>query len=391
MLETIETLFEQILDLQDPLLPFRQKARKRLSEIGWPKHKDEAFQYIPLKDLALPMPAERPAQSQHSNAPFRIVFIDGYFSEADSILPSGIVAMPLSKAVRSYAIFLQNRMQRLIKEEKDPFALLNALFQGSGLFLYVPPQTSLESPIRIEHYAATQTMASPRLMLYLGRESQLEFSSHFEPACFTNAFFDALLDENAKLTLRTAQIHSEGKHFQAIRVSQKRNSTFQSYQYSNGATLSRTSLCVQLLEEGSEALLQGLWKLHKDRHSHIHAQIEHLAPNTRSRQHFKGILYDASRSSFEGKIFVDPIAQKTEAYQLNNNLLMSDTAAAFAKPNLEILADDVKASHGATMAQVDPEDLFYLNARGLSPREAQEMLVEGFVQELSSCLPQEFQ
>ena len=148
----------------------------------------------------------------------------------------------------------------------------------------------------------------------------------------------------------------------------------------------RSSLRIELLEENSEALLQGLWRLKEKKECHTHTLVQHLAPHTRSRQHYKGVLQEEAKSSFTGKIYVHPEAQKTEAYQLNNNLLLSPQSKAYSKPNLEIFADDVKASHGATIAQLNAEDLFYLQSRGLTKKEAQEFLIEGFCKELGECL-----
>jgi Fe-S cluster assembly protein SufD len=121
--------------------------------------------------------------------------------------------------------------------------------------------------------------------------------------------------------------------------------------------------------------------------SHTHVFVEHAAPHARSLQKFKGVLKDIAQSSFEGKIFVRPVAQKTEAYQLNHNLLLSEGAIANAKPNLEIFADDVKASHGATFSQVDEEQLFYLKSRGLSSMDATQLLIRGFMQEMIDQIP----
>ena len=167
--------------------------------------------------------------------------------------------------------------------------------------------------------------------------------------------------------------------FQAIRATLKRDSKSKAVLL--GKRL-RTSIHVELVEENSEAELYGLAQLEGDGEAHIHARIEHMAPHTRSRQHFKSVVKDESRYSFEGKIYVHSEAQKTEAYQLNNNLILTDGASANAKPNLEIFADDVKASHGSTTGQLSKEALFYLRSRGLSVEEAQRWLIGGFCKEI---------
>jgi Fe-S cluster assembly protein SufD len=151
--------------------------------------------------------------------------------------------------------------------------------------------------------------------------------------------------------------------------------------------LTRNRLRVSLLGEQAEALLQGLWNLLESHQCQTHVHVEHAAPSCRSLQKFKGVLKEQSQSSFEGKIYVHPIAQKTEAYQLNHNLILSDAAIANAKPNLEIFADDVKASHGATMSEVDDEQLFYLQSRGISKESARSLLIRGFIQEIIDQIP----
>jgi Fe-S cluster assembly protein SufD len=143
---------------------------------------------------------------------------------------------------------------------------------------------------------------------------------------------------------------------------------------------------VQLAEENSSVSLQGLSMLTDQRQAHMHALIDHAAPHCESRQHFKSALAGQSQSSFEGKIFVRPIAQKTMAYQLNNNLILSDQARSNSKPNLEIFADDVKASHGSTVTQLSQEELFYLRSRGLPKEEAKSLLTHGFCKELIDAL-----
>ena len=293
--------------------------------------------------------------------------------------------MPLDEAIRPYGIFLQNRLTRALKEERDPLALLNGALQERGAFLYVPP--GAEAKIALEQRFSCAEMVHPRLMVSLGRGAKLTLEQKMGIPFCSNFLFDAWVDEGAELIFKEVENHKQGTIFQSIRAGLKRNSRMALHLYSEGAVLARTSIKVQLLEENSEALLEGLWRLAESRQTHIHTLIEHLAPHTRSRQHFKGVLKGKSRSSFEGKIFVHPLAQKTEAYQLNNNLILGDEAAAYAKPNLEILADDVKASHGATIGQLSQEDLFYLRSRGIPFEEANNFLIEGFCGELSRCLP----
>ena len=149
-----------------------------------------------------------------------------------------------------------------------------------------------------------------------------------------------------------------------------------------GSDLLRQEFTVDLLEPYATSFLKGLSILEKKKQSHHYVTMRHKAPNCESYQHFKGVLFDQAKLSFEGKIWVDQLAQKTQAYQRSNHLLLGKKAAAYSKPNLEIFADDVKASHGATIAQLQEEELFYLKARGLDLVTAKKLLLKGFAKEL---------
>jgi Fe-S cluster assembly protein SufD len=390
----LEPQLQEILSTDDTMSAWRKKYWDRFRDLGSLELKQEAFQYVPLQNLSLPKAAKKvpDLKIRSSKHPLNIVFIDGFFSKEDSNLPEEAICLPLDDAMRSYGVFLQNRMVRTIKEELDPFAALNGAFQGQGAFLYIPPKTEIVEPVHIEHIFTGGDMSTPRLMLYLGKGSRLDVRQHWhteiEEAHFANAYVDAVLDEGAYLCFKNAQKEAHKTHlFHSLRASLKRDAKFTFRLYSEGSFISRHSLKVQLLEENAQALLQGITQLGNQSQSHVHATVEHLAPHTRSRQHFKALLDGKSCSSFEGKIYVDPCAQKTESYQLNNNLLLSDESTVYAKPNLEIFADDVKASHGATVAQLDEESLFYLSSRGLCKTEARQFLIQSFIQELSECLP----
>ncbi len=367
----LEQDWAQLTDPKDPLLPYRQKGWARFQEMGLPRPKQEAFQYLSRK-LAFP-PAS--AQKKSQGTPVEgLCFVDGYFEESLSRIPAPLICLPLESAIRSYGLFLQNRLVRGIKEETDPFALLNTAFQGKGVFLYVPPQC--KAALHLSQVFVSE-MATPRIHIYLGRGAALKIEQSSEgKSGFCNSLLDVVADEGAALTW----IDRMEGDFQSIRATLKRDARLKVVLVGKQT---RSSLYVQLAEENSEAHLFGLACLDKSEESHIHATVEHMAPHTRSRQHFKSVVDGQSRFSFEGKIIVRSIAQKTEAYQLNNNLILHDEACANAKPNLEIFADDVKASHGATVGQLNEEELFYLRSRGLSLNEAKKWLIEGFCQEIT--------
>ncbi|MBI3508695.1 MAG: SufD family Fe-S cluster assembly protein [Chlamydiia bacterium] len=376
----------------DRLFAWRQKAQDRLKEMGgMPTRKHEAFRYfLPVlyPEPVLQRPEQPVSFSLFSECPYRVVFIDGFYSQEHSLLPKEILCLSIPEAMQSYGVFLQHRMQKLGKEEIDPFALWNGAFQGEGVLLYVHPECTIDEKIQIHCYSVSNQMAMPRIHLYVGRNSRLELIQTSNETVYCNAYFDATLDENSFCRFVQRQAGCEKSlFFQSVRATLKKESRFESLAFMQGAKASRSSYRVQLAEEKSEALLQGLSRLDGERQNHVHVLVEHAAIETRSRQHFKGILFDKALSSFEGKILVKAIAQKTEAYQLNANLPLGEETQVYSKPNLEIFADDVKASHGATIAQIAEEDLFYLRSRGLSREEAHRFLIRGFCRDLIDAAP----
>jgi Fe-S cluster assembly protein SufD len=205
-----------------------------------------------------------------------------------------------------------------------------------------------------------------------------------ETSSFINQVSEWVIDEGAHvhLTKDLSENHPEEWHFDAMRVFLKKESTFKSISITKGSASVRADYKVVLAGENAEVFLNGLSDLSAKKESHVQVWIDHQAPLCRSHQLFKTVLNDFSRSSFEGKIMVRQAAQKTEAFQLNKNLLLSDHAQTESKPNLEIFADDVKASHGATIGQLDPEQLFYMKTRGISSEAAKNLLVYGFCEEV---------
>ena len=333
--------------LQDALSPWRKKAHDQFLALGFPKPKQESFQYLPLSKLesVWPKPAPHKTLSKEEIVQAilpecrtsHLVFVDGYFEPALSCIPPGLICLPLDAALKSYGLFLQNRWAK--SPAKDPFFLLNGAFQTVGAFLYVPPQTELLTPLQILHVLTGTSLASPHLQVTLGANARLTLAQTISSPAhgFCNSVIDVALEQESSLQLLDAQLlPASAWSFGALRATLKRGARLQAFHATSGAETVRLSAHIELLEENSSALLQGLSMLTGQRQSHLHAFVEHLAPNCQSRQHIKMALAGQSRASFEGKIYVHAKAQKTEAYQLNNNLLLSDEATVYAKPNLEI-------------------------------------------------------
>ena len=374
--------------------PWRKEGWEKFLSHGLPTKKTEGFQYLSLRDcLNAPftVPSETLPQTQPHAA--HLVFVDGRYvpSLSDRTgIPEEVVILSLEEALKTHPHFLQTHLTKLLKEETDPFALLNLSLHEGGAFVYFPPHVVLEAPLQclfLSHSDAPQVIL-PRLHLVLGKYSQASLvttaldqspgvSHLFSPS------IDCVLEESARLQLFN---HTEsapfGWSFKTVRATLKKNAHLYSLSVTEGSKIKRTSYKVHLKGENAEVELKGLSLLAGNRTAHTHVKVEHEAPHTRSMQLFKGVLKDVSQSSFEGKIFVREEAQKTEAYQLNNHLILSPGAVANSKPGLEIFADDVKASHGATISQIAPEPLFYLKSRGIDSDVAQQLLVRAFCREV---------
>lgn len=410
--DTFQSILEQLYHESgnsDPLHKIRAKGWERLLELGLPTRKTEVYRYIKLRSLfsekytqSVPRTISKEMIAQHTYPECQdalLVFVNGHFMPSlsqMSALPPKVIISTLAEAARTYSALLNNHWTKAMKEETDSFAAINAALQSDGAFLYISPKTIVEQPLQILHFIDTQDqpmMVLPRLHVFAGAQSQININishvflsgTHY----FINGATEITLDEAANVRLTQSTLHHSPDvwHFDALRVSLKRNANFTSTHVTNGGQTVRNDYRVALLGENSEASLNGLCLLEGKREAHANVLIDHQAPHCRSMQLFKGVLNDVSRSSFEGKIFVRQAAQKTEAFQLNKNLLLGERCHADSKPNLEIFADDVKASHGATIGQLDKEQLFYLTTRGIPPRTAKGMLVHGFYQDVIGQIP----
>jgi Fe-S cluster assembly protein SufD len=317
-----------------------------------------------------------------------IVFLNGQYSPelSDiSALPEEVVVLRLRDALTQYGNFLQMRLSRAMKEETDPFATLNTALIQMGLFIYVPAHVIVDTPLQCLQIISSDkpSLVHPRTHIFLGKGAKLNWV--FDHHClkdyeyFSNGVLDVALEEGAEFTQYGALTPCEnGWCFDATRATLKQNSHFKSVTATLGTKSVKQDFRLSLLGENATCDLKGLSLLNGHRQAHVNVHVEHAAENCTSSQLFKNVLTDSAKASFEGKIYVHSKAQKTQAYQLNNNLLLSDRAVANSKPNLEIFADDVKASHGATTGQPNKEHLHYLKTRGIDPKTANLLLLSGY-------------
>lgn len=405
--ESFKNLLEKLhaqTHTYDSLERMRQKAWQQFLSLGLPSRQNEVYRYIKLRQLfshSYHLANEKALtkdkiqdwihpECQQSY----LLFINGHYVPELSCLdalPAKVIISPLQEAMTTYSSFLNNHWNQTLKEEKDAFAALNGALARKGAFLYFPPKTTVETPIQILHVVDDEDqlqMMMPRLQVFVGPHSNTRLihtqKNLTNKGYFINQVVDCVLDEGAHVhyTQALCDEHPQAWHLDAFRAILKRNSTLKTVCVTEGSMTVRMDYKISLAGENAEALLNGVCMLENKREAHVHVLMEHQAPFCRSYQLFKSVLNDFSRSSFEGKILVQKAAQKTEAFQLNNNLILNDHAHADSKPNLEIFADDVKASHGATVGQLDLEHLFYMQTRGFSEEAAKNLLIYGFCEQV---------
>lgn len=368
---------------QKEATPMQKKAWKRWQEKGVPTRSSEAFRYVSLKRLEGMTPC-----FDHK-------------SQFEYLAPPSIVLLPLNEARQRYGLLLEKRCHLFLQKEKDPFFFLNWAVGEEGLFLYVPPKVQLEQPLYLFQKISSPPALScphfhPQIEIFLGKGASLTVIFEVESQAkhfWNNVAISVTLEEGASYFHldQRGRKGAKGCDFLSFQAELKERSSLKFFSFGRGGEIERKDLTLSLEGEGATADLRGVLLLKDHLEGHVHVRVDHLAPHTSSNQLFKHVVAERSRCSFEGKIFVDKEAQKTQAYQMSRSLILDEGALAFSKPNLEIFADDVKASHGATVSQPRLEELFYLRCRGLSEKEAKCHLIEGFCSEGLGTLPSPFQ
>lgn len=327
----------------------------------------------------------------------RLVFVNGFYRpDLSSIeaLPEGVVVADLSEALTDarHEKVLRAQLARSASYSTNGFTALNTAFLGSGAFVLIPQGVQVEAPVHLlfltDARVTTPLASFPRVLIVGERESAATViesyaSTNTGSAYLTNAVVEIVLADNARLEHYKVQNESQNAFHIATTVAQLgHSSNFNTTTITLGAQLSRHDISVTLDAEGAECSVDGLYIVGNGQHSDTHSLIDHRQPHCTSRQLYKGILDGKSRAVFNGKVFVREGAQQTNAMQTNRNLLLSNEARVDTKPQLEIFADDVKCAHGATVGQLEDEELFYLASRGLHPDIARNLLTYGFAEEV---------
>jgi Fe-S cluster assembly protein SufD len=402
-----QTAFRSVRDLS-PTVPWlelvRNSAMDRFESLGFPTVSDENWKYTNLAPLAKHtfVPANRSEKLTIEAARFvypetktaHLVVVNGFLSEelSDKTALEQVVAIDLLTAVSDarYNKVARAYLARNAGYHNNGLAALNTAFLQSGLFLLIPKNTKVETPIQVTFLTdaeQTDTASFPRLLVVAEEHSSAtlieSFVSTGDRQYFTNAVAEIIVKEGARLEHYRVQLESDKAfHISLTSAELGRSSSYDTTSINLGGRLSRHDVSVVMDNEGAECWVDGLYLVGADQHTDTHSVIDHQQPHCNSHQLYKGILDGNARAVFNGKIFVREGAQKTDAMQTNKNLLLSPHARVDTKPQLEIYADDVKCAHGAAVGQLDQEELFYLQARGINPELGRSLLTYGFAEEV---------
>ncbi len=321
-----------------------------------------------------------------------VYLINGWYYRGNKIkeqLPDGVLIGSFASFSKTHPHLFEKYYNTSAKNEEHSVVALNTAFAQDGLFIYVPKGVVIEKPIQIVNimHAEKEFMAFPRNLIIVEENAQAKIMlcEHTVSDCkfLINGVSEVFVDKNALFDIYTIQNqHNLTTNISSVFIKQNMHSSILTHNLTLHTGLTRNNIYVQMDEERCEARLYGLFISDKSQHVDNYSYIEHAKENCYSEELFKGVLDDAATGAFAGKIMVKKGAQKTNAFQRNDNLLLTDTAKMNTKPMLEIYADDVKCSHGATVGQLDKDAMFYLRSRGISKEEARILLMYAFAYEV---------
>jgi Fe-S cluster assembly protein SufD len=386
----------------EPIHKKRKLALNNFKESGFPTQKNEEWKYTdvgPISETDFEPLTAFDASKYDVNSiknflfkdldDHRLVFVNGHFADNLSTretLSDKVQVSTIADAIKSNDIDVLTYLGQYARAEDDPFTALNTAFILNGTFIKVASGVIIDKPIHILFLSAAAdqpVLHQPRNLIIVGEHSQISVIESYAPIdsqkYFTNVVTEIILKEQAVLEHFKIQTESQDAfHIGTIQVHQARSSNYKSHVYSFGGRVARNNINTTLDGEGIENTLNGLYIGNQNQVIDNHTTINHARPNCNSIELYKGILDDNARGVFNGKIFVRQDAQKTNAIQANNCILLSDNAAIDTKPQLEIFADDVRCTHGATVGQLDEDAFFYMRARGIEKTTARNLLIHAF-------------
>lgn len=406
-MNTIENIKERFQELQtangNKLSSLEQNAFESFNKMGIPTARHEEWKYTRISNVFNKELHFKPSSSisakelddarlpGYENAN-EIVFVNGIFSTSLSNIRSRELSVQSLKEASGseFSGIVAKHLGNSSRYAKDGIHALNSAFAHEGVFIHIGNGKIAEHPVYIYHITdarETSVLAQPRNLVYVGERAEVEFAeTHYTlgvSESFTNQVLEIVVEKDANVSYYKIQNDKEQSsqvcttHFRQVGKS-----------YIHAVTISlnggmvRNNLNITLEAEHAEAHLYGLYFLQGNSHVDNHTVVDHVKPNCMSNELYKGIITDNATAVFNGKIFVQPHAQKTNAYQSNKNILLSENANVNTKPQLEIFADDVKCSHGCTVGRLDDEGLFYLRSRGISEDTARSLLIHAFAMDI---------
>ena len=392
--------FEEQLDLSSPVHEIRTESLKHFEENGFPSKKDEAWKYTSLaklikNDYSIFPKEETTIELKDVKKYFlfeidtyKIVFIDGVYSPfLSDTTHDGIDVCLLSAALSKdkYKETITTYFNTIAKKD-DNLTALNTSFTKEGAYIFIPKSVVAEKPIQILHFATGKQgpiLLQPRNLIVVEENAQVQIVERHQSLVphqiMSNSVTEIFAAKKAVIDYYKVQNDlDEASLIDNTYVAQKTKSNVSVHTFSFGGKLTRNNLNFYQKGEYIDSIMKGVTIIGDQQHVDHFTLVDHAQPNCESHQDYKGIYSDKSVGVFNGKIYVNRIAQKTNAFQKNNNILLDDTATINTKPQLEIFADDVKCSHGCTIGQLDEDALFYLRSRGIPKKEAKGLLTYAF-------------
>ena len=391
--------FEDHLEDDSPIHDIRSNAINIFEGKGFPTKKEEDWKYTSLKsiinnDYCIFPKRENNVELKnvrqyylHDIDTFKIVFIDGVYSSflsetTHDSMDICLLSSALSK--NKYKAVIEAYFNKIASQ--DSLTSLNTAFAKEGVYIYIPKNKEVEKPIEIINFATgneAALMLQPRNLIVVGENAHVQIierhQSLTDNPIFTNSVTEIYAEKRAYVDYYKIQNdNSNASLIDNTFIEQQRESICNVHTFSLGGKMTRNNLKFYQKGEYCDSILKGITILKDKQHVDHHTLVQHIAPNCESHQDYKGLYADNSTGVFNGKVYVEKEAQKTNAFQQNNNILIDDNATINAKPQLEIFADDVKCSHGCTIGQFDEDALFYMQTRGIAMKEAQALLMYAF-------------
>ena len=391
--------FENEKDVDSYVHSIRSKAIKKFEYEGFPTKKSESWKYTSLKrtlkyDYKL-FPSKKDIidfkdiQDYLINdiESYKIIFVNGkYYSNLSETTHEGMDICILSSALTQskYDLIIENYFDKISK--KDGITSLNTAFSQEGAYIHIPKNIQVDKPIQILHFSTGENeslMFQPRNLIVIDENSHVEIIERYQSITNNNVLVNSVTEiyVNKKSNVKHYKIQNDKKSSSLIDntfVSQEHSSSYNLHTFSFGGDLTRNNLNIFQNDQRIESTINGITIIDDEQHVDHNTLIHHKEPNCTSHQDYKGIYGGRSVGVFNGRVLVEKEAQKTNAFQANNNVLISDKASINTKPQLEIFADDVRCSHGCTIGQLDNNALFYLRSRGIPEKEATALMMFGF-------------